>query len=88
MTYPQISLESIIAHNPDVIIELMPEVPVTEALERRMRDRWSQMQSIPAVANGRVFFMTDDNCLIPSLRYVEIIEKVSRILHPEHRVDE
>ena len=87
MAYPQVSGEGIIAHRPDVIIELMPEVKMTPALERQMLKHWEQLGSIPAVGNERVYFLTDDHCLIPSPRYAEIIDKVSRLLHPEPGLD-
>jgi iron complex transport system substrate-binding protein len=83
MAYPQVSLESIFARRPDVIIEMMPEVTLTPTLKRQVVDQWRTVGSIPAVAKDRIVFLTDDHCLIPSPRYVEIIEKVSRILHPE-----
>ncbi len=83
MRYPQVSAESIIAQRPDVIIELMPEVDLTERLKSRLLDQWKALGPIPAVQNQRVYFITDDHCLIPSPRYVDIIEKVSRLLHPE-----
>ena len=83
MAYPQVSAEGIIVHRPDVIIELMPEVKMTPALKRQMLDQWKQLGSIPAVSSGRVYFLTDDHGLIPSPRYAEIIDKVSRLLHPE-----
>jgi iron complex transport system substrate-binding protein len=83
MRYPQISLESIVARRPDVIIELLPEVKMTPGLERRMREQWHGVGSFPAVTSNRIHFLTDDHGLIPSPRYVEIIEKVSRLLHPE-----
>ncbi|MFQ5495954.1 MAG: ABC transporter substrate-binding protein, partial [Phycisphaerae bacterium] len=82
MRYPQVSTEGILAARPDVIIELMPEVTLTPALRRRMLDQWKSLSTLPAVAGGRIHFLTDDHCLIPSLRYVEIVEKVSRLLHP------
>ena len=87
MAYPQVSLESIIARRPDVIIELMPEVTLTAALKRDMQAQWRKVGSFPAASGGRIFIVTDEHCLIPSLRYVEIIERVSRILHPEADVD-
>ncbi|MGD2108560.1 MAG: helical backbone metal receptor [Phycisphaerae bacterium] len=83
MAYPQVSAESIIAHRPEVIIEFMPEVTMTPALEAALLDQWRKVGTVPAVAADRVYFVTDDNSLIPSLRYVEIIDKVSRLLHPE-----
>ncbi len=83
MAYPQISPEGIVAHRPDVIIELMPEVELDAKLERQLSGQWKALDSVPAVRSLRIHFITDDNALIPSPRYVEIIEKVSRILHPE-----
>ncbi len=61
----------------------MPEVELTTALEERMRDQWRGLGSTPAVVTGRIHFLTDDHSLIPSPRYPIIVEKVSRILHPD-----
>lgn len=83
MRYPQVSLEAILAKRPDVVIELVPEVELTPELERSMRAQWRALGPIPAVKHDRIYFLTDDHALIPSPRQVEIIDKVSRILHPE-----
>lgn len=82
MAYPQVSVESIVARRPEVIIELLPELKMTEAMQRQMRAQWKQLGSIPAALKGQIWFVTDDNALIPSPRCVEIIDKISRILHP------
>jgi ABC-type Fe3+-hydroxamate transport system substrate-binding protein len=87
MDYPQVSIESILARRPDVIIELMPEVEMTPALHARIVADWGKLGPIPAVRKGGVHILTDDHCLIPSPRYVEIIERVSRILHPDRAVE-
>ena len=86
MGYPQVSLESIVTRQPDVIIELMPEVDLSPALRERILSDWERLGPIPAVQNGRVHILTDDHCLIPSPRYVEIIEKVARLIHPDIEV--
>jgi iron complex transport system substrate-binding protein len=83
MGYPQISAEGIVTRRPEVIIELMPEVILTPTLEARIRSDWRKLGPIPAVQRNRVHIITDDHCLIPSPRYVEIIDKVSRLLHGE-----
>jgi iron complex transport system substrate-binding protein len=87
MAYPQVSTESIMAHRPDVIIELMPEIELTPALKEQMSRQWHQLGTLPAVARNRIYYLTDDHGLIPSLRYVKVIEKVSHLLHPEPTVD-
>jgi iron complex transport system substrate-binding protein len=83
MRYPEVSPEGILAKRPEVIIELMPEVALTPELERRMLDQWRELGDIPAVSGRRVYFLTDDHCLIPSPRYAQIVEKISRLLHPK-----
>ncbi len=83
MLYPEVSPEAILAKQPEVIIELMPEVLVTDELAVQMRGQWRRLGTIPAVAENRIYFVTDDNSLIPSPRYAEFIEKISRLVHPE-----
>ena len=84
MIYPEVSPEAILAKQPEVIIELMPEVLVTDELAAQMRGQWRRLGTIPANANERLYFLTDDNSVIPSPRYAEFVEKVSRLLHPEN----
>lgn len=83
MRYPQISTEAILAQRPEIILQLTPEIELTEALQEQVLDLWRKLGPIPAVQNDRVYILTDDHCLIPSPRYVEIIEKVSHLIHPE-----
>ena len=86
MIYPQVSPEGMLAQQPEVIIELMPDVKLTVALEKQLREQWRQVGSMPAVTHNRIYILTEENGLIPSPRYVEIIEKVARLLHPESDV--
>jgi iron complex transport system substrate-binding protein len=86
MIYPQVSPEGMLAQQPDVIIELMPDLKLTTALKEQMVEQWKRLGSMPAVTKNRIYVLTDENGLIPSPRYVEIIDKVSRLLHPEFDV--
>jgi iron complex transport system substrate-binding protein len=83
MAYPQVSPEAIVAQQPDVILEFMPELKVTGEREERMLRQWRDLSKMPAVASGRIHIVTDENCLIPSPRYTEVIDRISRLLHPE-----
>ncbi|MEK6675868.1 MAG: helical backbone metal receptor [Planctomycetota bacterium] len=83
MPYPQISTEAIIAKQPDVIVELVPELELTRDLREEMTNGWKKLAPLPATKTGRIYFLDDKNALIPSPRYVEIVEKVSRLLHPD-----
>lgn len=86
MSYPQVSTESIVVRRPDVIIELMPGFKLTKKAHRHILEQWRSLGPIPAVVNDRVHIITDDHCLIPSLRYVDIIEKIADLLHPERSI--
>jgi iron complex transport system substrate-binding protein len=86
MDYPEVSAESILVQQPQVIIEIMPERALTEQEREAMIDQWAAIGPLPAVQRRAVHFLTRDNAenaLIPSPRYVEVIELVSRWLHPD-----
>lgn len=84
MEYPRLSTEAILAAKPDVIIEAMPENP--DSSETAARALWAGLGPIPAVQNQRVYILTDENCLIPSPRIVNVIRKIAHLLHPEARL--
>lgn len=86
MIYPQVSPEGMLAQQPEVIIELMPGSKFTAAHQEQLTGQWKQLGAMPAVSKNRIYVLTDENVLIPSPRYVEIIDKVSRLLHPESDV--
>ena len=81
MRYPEVSIESIITRRPECIIELMPEVDVA-ANKQALRAQWEELPMLPAVCNKRLYFLSTENALIPSLRYTDFIEQISQILHP------
>lgn len=83
MPYPQVSPEAILAQQPEVIIELLPEVELTQEVRWGMLGQWKKLGSIPAVGSARIHLLHDDNALIPSPRYAVFIEKVAGLLHPE-----
>lgn len=84
MMYPKVSPESILTSRPDVILELLPEAgALADAQRKAMIAQWAGVGAMPAVQSGRIHFLTEDNALTPSPRFVEIVDHVSRLLHPE-----
>jgi len=81
--YPQVSPEAILAKQPEMVIELLPDVELTDELLSQVRAGWQKLGTFPAAGSGRIHVITDDHCLIPSPRYVDIVEKLSRLIHPE-----
>lgn len=81
--FPQLSAESVIQLNPDVIIDLVshfnPETNPTSKIEKQ----WSQLKTVRAVQEGRVHAIVSEYALRPGPRYVLFLEELARLLHPE-----
>jgi iron complex transport system substrate-binding protein len=55
-------------------------------MRRREIAVWQRLSSVPAVRNGRVYFIDQQVTVIPGPRVVEAIDLIARTLHPEaHR---
>ncbi|GJQ27270.1 MAG: cobalamin-binding protein [Phycisphaerae bacterium] len=87
LDYPQVSPEAVLAARPDVIIECMPEVAITDALRDKVVKTWRPLAQLPAVASGRIHLLDLPHALIPSHRVVDTVAAVARILHPEAKLD-
>lgn len=65
--YPQVSMESLVARKPQVILEMRPFLQPTRSSQQILED-WNQLDVLPAVANERVHLVTADFMLIPGPR--------------------
>jgi len=78
--YPEVSSESIIAANPQVIILTGgPQYSGTPA-QVAQRPGWS---AISAVKNGRVYALNPDLVQRPGPRIVIALEEIAKLLHPD-----
>lgn len=74
ISYPGISVESIIAMNPDVIIELSA---FNEGInEEKVLGLWDKFSFISAVKNKKITIIKDNLWLIPGPRVPRIAEKM------------
>jgi iron complex transport system substrate-binding protein len=82
--YPEISLESVIARNPEVIVDIGDEDDdmVTEQHKREILTLWSRVPSISAVKQHRVLALAPDMFLVPGPRVVQAAQSLFAILHP------
>ena len=80
--YPQISKESLIKRQPEVIIEAIPGGMTKEKL-RILKKDWSQLPMLPAVKTGQIHFITEDFLLIPGTRIAQTVQRFAQIIHPE-----
>ncbi len=82
MRYPQVGPEAIVAKDPEMIVELLPGATESDNRAGEAMSVWAPLSTVRAVRTQRIFVMTEENGLIPSPRYVEIIERLSHLLHP------
>jgi iron complex transport system substrate-binding protein len=80
--YPRLSLESVIAAKPEVILQARMDVPAHGATspEQAFWARWPQ---IPAVAAKRVVLLDNGVALRPGPRVADAAEELAGVLHPE-----
>ncbi|WP_298860241.1 ABC transporter substrate-binding protein [uncultured Gimesia sp.] len=84
IAYPQVSEETLILRNPEVI--LLPQLkegstdPAATLLKLSQRPGWKQMN---AVKNKRVYLIEDDLISRPGPRVVQGLQKIAQALYPE-----
>jgi iron complex transport system substrate-binding protein len=89
---PVLSVEGVVAMNPDVIIDLMIGVKVmaaegvsgTGVEQNDLTDDWKTLgNEVNAVKMGRIYALTEDYATIPGPRTPLFVEKLLEILHGE-----
>lgn len=86
LAYPKISLEALLAMNPDVLVDMgdmADTINVTENHKREVVSLWGRYPALKAVASKRVFAVASDVFVVPGPRIVEAASAFERMLHPE-----
>jgi cobalamin transport system substrate-binding protein len=81
--YPSVSGEGIISMNPDIILEMIPDLERRGLKKNRILSAWQSLPSVPAVRNGQIHIFSADFVSIPGPRVVEILRQIVMTLHPE-----
>jgi ABC-type Fe3+-hydroxamate transport system substrate-binding protein len=81
-TYPQISKESLLRRQPEVIIEVITGDLSKEKI-RILKNDWTQLSILPAVLEGDIHFLNHDFLLIPGTRVIRTARLLAEIIHPE-----
>jgi len=78
----QVSTETILAHAPDVILELRPDdIPAGQPMQDELAS-WARLAAVPAVKSRRVLFIAGQAITVPSPRVADSVERMARALHP------
>ena len=81
--FPVVSSEGILKIDPEVIVDLVPGLSGTELDRRTIRADWNQLAHVEAVRTGRVYVIDDDYAYVPGPRFILLVEKLARLIHPE-----
>lgn len=87
--YPNVSLEEVLARNPQVIIDMgdmADTINVTAEHKQQVVGMWDRMASLSAVKQHRVFAVASDIFVVPGPRVVNAAEAFFGMLHPEVKV--
>ena len=82
-TYPKISKEFIIAKSPEIIIEIGPKSNLSSDGILDRKKTWGKYPTLNAVKNNRLYFIGADYILIPGPRLINILDDLTRNIHPE-----
>jgi iron complex transport system substrate-binding protein len=87
-SYPGVSLEEVLARNPDVIVDMgdmADTAGVTEEHKRDVTSLWERLSSVAAVKQHRVYAVASDVYVVPGPRVVDAAKAFLEMLHPEAR---
>ncbi|MCH9022342.1 MAG: ABC transporter substrate-binding protein [Planctomycetes bacterium] len=81
--YPQISKESLLKREPQIIIETLPREKFSPEIIQAMREDWLRFSDVPAVRTGRIYFVPEELLFIPGPRIHEAALVLAKIIHRE-----
>jgi iron complex transport system substrate-binding protein len=85
-SYPGVSLEEVLARNPDVIVDMgdmADTVGVTDQHKREVTSLWARLASVNAVKQHRVHAVASDIYVVPGPRVVDAAKAFFEMLHPD-----
>jgi iron complex transport system substrate-binding protein len=83
--YPEVSLEEVMARNPQVIVDMgdmSDTVGVTEQHKRSVIALWDRIPTLAAVKQHRVFAVASDMFVVPGPRVIDAAQAFAEMLHP------
>jgi len=83
--YPKVSLEEVMARNPEVIVDMgdmADTVGVTEEHKRGVIALWDRIPTLAAVKQHRVFAVASDIFVVPGPRVIDASWAFAEMLHP------
>jgi iron complex transport system substrate-binding protein len=81
--YPELSVEGLVAADPDAIIEVTAELDARGMDAQSVLAEWMSLTTLRAVRSNRVHVFDQEWMVIPGPRVAGIVSSFARVLHPE-----
>jgi len=81
--FPTVSGEGLLVMDPDVIVDLVPDLADLGVDAAQVRRDWESLPGLRAVAAGRVHVLEGRHLVIPGPRFPQIIDDLATVLHPD-----
>jgi iron complex transport system substrate-binding protein len=81
--FPVVSVEGILSLHPDVIVDLTSKVAMQQRDARSIAADWNELAELEAVRRHRVFVFDQPYACVPGPRFIQVLEDLARVLHPE-----
>ncbi|PCJ66142.1 MAG: ABC transporter substrate-binding protein [Candidatus Hydrogenedentota bacterium] len=81
--FPALSGEGLYRLNPDVVVEMVPDMKERGFTKEQIVREWDSMPECSAVKNNRVHVFDADYTTIPGPRFIQLIEDLAQVLHPD-----
>ena len=79
LKFPAISDEGLIRLDPDIILEMVPDL-AGESDRESLMDLWRSKRGIRAVREGQVHILGDDYVVVPGPRFINLLEDIAEII--------
>jgi iron complex transport system substrate-binding protein len=83
LIFPSVSVEGVLGMNPDVIVCLTASRDQADDVTAGVLRRWRSFGGLKAVRDGAVHVLGGGYVMVPGPRFVETLDGLARILHPE-----
>lgn len=83
VAFPIVSREGIVQMNPEVIIEIIQVVDEKHSGRATTPNEWADLSQVNAVRKDHIYAIAEDYAVIPGPRFILILEKMARLIHPE-----
>jgi iron complex transport system substrate-binding protein len=80
--YPVLSKEALVVLDPDVILDMLPDLPERGVSPQHAIAEWDELALLRAVKTRRVHVVTAPDAVIPGPRFIANLERVASLLHP------